>query len=201
MLSIEKIEIVFEEIDVFDIEVEEDHSFVCKSAILHNCHSCAGLSRKRWKTKEPHPVPPLHPSCRCVLIPVTELTDLGEDVPRPMANADFDALAKEAYEKKYPGKNWDDLSYATRKKYYYQAQKDFEKRTGKPAYSQAPGNMKFKDYFEQMSEEQKRHWLGKGRYELWKQGNLDIEKFIPPFPDRAFTVKELKEMDKKSFGR
>lgn len=199
MLSIEKIEIVFEEIDVFDIEVEEDHSFVCKSAILHNCHSCAGLSRKRWKTKEPHPVPPLHPSCRCVLIPVTELTDLGEDVPRPMANADFMALAKEDYEEKYPGKKWDDLSYATKKKYYYQAQKDFEKRTGKPAYSQAPGNMKFSDYFQQMSEEQKRHWLGKGRYELWKNGNLDLDKFIPPYPDRAFTVKELKEMDKKSF--
>lgn len=165
------------------------------------CHSCAGLSRRRWKTKEPHPVPPLHPSCRCVLLPVTELTDLGEDVSRPMANADFDALAKEDYEKNHPGKKWEELAYATRKKYYYQAQRDFEKRTGKPAYSQAPGNMKFSDYFHQMTEEQKRHWLGKGRYELWKQGNLDLEKFIPPFPDRAFTVKELKEMDKKSFKK
>ena len=118
-----------------------------------------------------------------------------------MANADFMQLAKEDYEKNHPGKSWKDLSYATRKKYYYQAQKDFEKRTGKPAYSPAPGNMKFKDYFEQMSEEQKRHYLGKSKYQLWKQGNLGLDKFIPPFPDRAFTVKELKEIDKKSFKK
>ena len=70
-----------------------------------------------------------------------------------MANADFMQLAKEDYEKNHPGKSWKDLSYATRKKYYYQAQKDFEKRTGKPAYSPAPGNMKFKDYFQQKLEE------------------------------------------------
>ena len=132
---------------------------------------------------------------------MTELTDLGEDVPRPMANADFMQLAKEDYEKNHPGKSWKDLSYATRKKYYYHAQKDFEKRTGKPAYSPAPGNMKFKDYFEQMSEEQKLHYLGKSKYQLWKQGNLGLDKFIPPFPDRAFTVKELKEIDKKSFKK
>ena len=199
MLSIEKIETVFEEIDVFDIEVEEDHSFVCKSAVLHNCHSCAGMSRKRWKTKEPHPVPPLHPSCRCVLIPVTELTDLGEDVSRPMANADFMQLAKEDYEKNHPGKKWDELAYATRKKYYYQAQKDFEKRTGKPAYSPAPGNMKFKDYFLQLDEKTRKSYLGPEQFKLWKKGNLDIEKFIPPFPDRGFTVREVKEMDKRSF--
>ena len=128
-----------------------------------------------------------------------ELTDLGDDVPRPMANADFDALAKEAYEKKYPGKKWEELAYATRKKYYYQAQRDFEKRTGKPAYSPAPGNMKFKDYFLQLDEKTQRSYLGPERFKLWKSGGLDLEKFIPPFPDRAFTVKELKEMDKKSF--
>ena len=165
------------------------------------CTRCGGLSRRRWKTKEPHPVPPLHPNCRCVLIPVTELTDLGEDVSRPMANADFMQLAKEDYEKNHPGKKWEELAYSTRKKYYYQAQRDFEKRTGKPAYSQAPGNMKFKDYFLQLDEKTQRSYLGPERFKLWKSGGLDLEKFIPPFPDRAFTVKELKEMDKRSFRK
>lgn len=163
------------------------------------CPHCAGLSRKRWKTHDPHPVPPLHPNCRCVLIPVTEITDMGEDIPRPAANADFMALAKEEYEKKYPGKKWEDLAESTRKSKYYKAMKDFEDRTGKPAYSQVPGNMKFKDYFLQMDEKQKSSWLGKQKYEMWKEGLVDLDKFIPPNPDRVFTVRELKERDKASF--
>lgn len=163
------------------------------------CVRCASMSRMRWKTGEPHPVPPEHPNCRCVLIPVTELTDMGDDVPRPAANADFNAEAKRLYETKHPGKKFDDLSESTRKKYYYEAQKEFEARTGKPAYSQVPGSMKFKDYFLQMSEQQKRDWLGKRDYELWKTGQYEVEDFIPPYPDRTYTVGKLKAMDKESF--
>lgn len=163
------------------------------------CPRCGGMSRKRWKTHDPHPVPPLHHNCRCVLLPVTELTDLGEDMFRPAANADFDTLAKEAYESKYPGKKWENLAYDTRKKYYYQAQRDFENQTGKSAYSQVPGNMTYKEYFMQMDEKTRESYLGPGKYKLWKEGKLSIDKFIPPYPDRTFTVRELKEMDKESF--
>ena len=163
------------------------------------CARCGGLSRKRWKTKEPHPVPPAHHNCRCVLIPVTELTDLGEDVSRPAANADFDAEAKELYETKYPGKKFEDLSASTRKKYFYEAQKEYTKRTGNPPYRQVPGNMTFSEYFEQMPEKEKERYLGKGKYEIYKNGNLPLKKFIPPYPERMYSVKELKEMDKKSF--
>lgn len=139
-------------------------------------------------------------NCRCVLIPVTELDDMGEDMPRPAANADFMALAKEEYEQKYPGKKWEDLAYSTRKQKYYKAMKDFEKRTGKPAYRQVPGSMNFKEYFETMTEDQKRDWLGPGKYAEWKAGK-PIEAFIPPYPDKAYTVKELKAMDKDSFKK
>jgi hypothetical protein len=59
--------------------------------------------------------------------------------------------------------------------------------------------MKFKDYFLQMDEKQKSSWLGKRKYAMWKDGLVDLNKFIHPYPDRAFTVKELKERDKGSF--
>lgn len=163
------------------------------------CVSCGGLSRKRWKTDEAHPVPPLHPNCRCVLIPVTELTDLGEDSNRPMANADFNAEARRMYETKYPGKKFMDLAASTRKKYYYRAMRDFERRTGKAAYRRAPGQMSFRDYFLQMSEEQKLDYLGKAKYEMWKTGKFKVEDFIPAWPNRALTVKELKRKDQESF--
>lgn len=165
------------------------------------CSRCGGLSRKRWKTKEPHPVPPAHHNCRCVLIPVTELTDLGDDAFRPAANADFDAEAKELYETKYPGKKYEDLAPSTRKKYFYEAQKAYTARTGNPPYRQVPGGMTFSEYFEQMPEKEKERYLGPGRYEVWKNGNLPLTKFFPPYPERTYTVKELKEMDKKRFIR
>ena len=165
------------------------------------CSRCGGLSRKRWKTKEPHPVPPAHHNCRCVLIPVTELTDLGDDAFRPAANADFDAEAKELYETKYPGKKYEDLAPSTRKKYFYEAQKAHTERTGNPPYRQVPGGMTFSEYFEQMPEKEKERYLGPGRYEVWKNGNLPLTKFFPPYPERMYSVKELKEMDKKRLKR
>ena len=165
------------------------------------CARCGGLSRKRWKTKEPHPVPPAHHNCRCVLIPVTELTDLGDDAFRPAANADFDAEAKELYETKYPGKKYEDLAPSTRKKYFYEAQKAYTARTGNPPYRQVPGGMTFSEYFEQMPEKEKERYLGPGKYEVYQNGNLTLTKFFPPYPERMYSVKELKEMDKKALRR
>ena len=157
------------------------------------------MSRRRYDTDKPHPVPPIHPSCRCVLLPVTELTDLGEDVPRPAANADFDAEAKRMYEEKYPQKRFDNLAPSTREQYRHKAIHEYEERTGKPAFTRAPGSMTFADFFEQSSEQFKKDWLKPGKYALYKSGKYPITAFIPPHPDRAFGVKQLKEMDIDSF--
>lgn len=165
------------------------------------CRTCGGLDRQRYKPDEPHPVPPAHPSCRCVLIPVTELTDLGEDVGRSRANADFDAEAKRMYEEKYPDKNYDDLAYSTRQKYYYDAIKRYEEETGKPAFTFGNGSMSFSEYFEKMDAQQKRDYLGPGAYAIYKRGNLDTSKFIPPYPNRAYTVAELRRMDEIAAAR
>ncbi len=165
------------------------------------CRQCGGMDRKRFKPSEPHPVPPAHPSCRCVLIPVTELTDLGEDAGRPRANADFDAEAKRMYEERYPNKNYDDLAYSTRKKYYYEAIHRYEEETGKPAFTFGNGSMSFSEYFEKMNAQQKRDYLGPGMYGIYRRGNLDTSKFIPPYPDRTYTVRELRRMDELSERR
>ena len=81
-LTVVSIEFVEEEVDVFDISVEADHSFLVHGAVLHNCPSCAALDLKEWKWGETHPIPSLHWSCRCSLAPAT---------------MSFEALAKEAH--------------------------------------------------------------------------------------------------------
>lgn len=163
------------------------------------CPICAGLDRTRYPLGKPHPALPVHHQCRCVLLPVTPLSDLVEE-DRPMAKRDFMADAKKRYEEKYPNKKWEDLAPSTRKKKYYEEMRRFEKETGEPAYTQVPGGVSFREYFTKyMTPEQQRDWLGPKRYELWKKGNLPLDRFIPPYPNKQLTVERLKELDKKSF--
>ena len=55
-------------------------------------------------------------------------------------------------------------------KYYYKAQKDFEKRTGKPAYRQVSPSTTFAEYFERQDDAFKRSWLGAKRYKAYRNG-------------------------------
>jgi SPP1 gp7 family putative phage head morphogenesis protein len=165
------------------------------------CPVCASLDRQRFPLGKPHPALPIHNMCRCVLLPVTPLSDLVEE-ERPMAKSDFMLDAKEFYKKRFPEKDWDALSDSTKKKYYYEAMRRFEQRTGESAYTQVSGGVSFRDYLEKyMTDEQRKQWLGPERFKLWKKGNLPLDKFIPPYPDKRLTVDALKELDKQSFDK
>ena len=165
------------------------------------CPVCASLDRKRYKLGESHPSLPLHPRCRCVLLPVTPASDFADE-QRPMAKADFMAEAQRSYEEKNKGEKFSDLDDDEKKKLYYKAMREYEKRTGKPAYTQSDGAVSFRDYFnEHMTEQQRKDWLGPERYKLWKKGNIPLDKFIPPYPQKRMTVEELKKLDKASFEK
>ena len=165
------------------------------------CPVCASLDRKRYKLGESHPSLPLHNRCRCVLLPVTPASDFADE-QRPMAKADFMAEAKRAYEEKNKGEKFSDLDDDEKKKLYYQAMREYEKRTGEPAYQQSDGAVSFREYFNKyMTEQQRKDWLGPERYKLWKKGSLKLDKFIPPYPQKRMTVEELKKLDKASFEK
>ncbi len=152
---------------------------------------CASLDGKIWKGDEIRNAarPPLHPNCRSTLIPYIELVDadgkpIEDDLTRAAANADFDKLAKDAYnaDAKARGlsRRWDDLAPSTRKKYYYQAQRDWEARNGRNAYRQVPAKTNFREYFENQPDDFKRAWLGEGRYLLYKNGQATLDDLIKP---------------------
>ena len=155
------------------------------------CPHCGAYDGQIWRGEDVASArrPPIHPNCRCTLVPYVELRDEEGNVveleeERPAANADFDALAKEAYnaQAKQKGWNrrWEDLSASTRLKYYYQAQKDYEKETGEPAYRQVPSSLTFEDYFKAQPESFKRAWLGAKRYELYQKGSLNEKNIFSP---------------------
>ena len=161
------------------------------------CPFCGSYDGKIWKPEDAALVkrPPLHPNCRCTVIPWfgTEETPEGN---RPAANADFDRLAEEAYNRQAREKGlkrrYEDLAPSTRLKYYYQAQKQYEKDTGKPAYSQVKRDVSFRDYFESQPESFKRSWLGPKRYELYSQGKYNPLSLGNPDTGYVVPVEDLK---------
>lgn len=160
------------------------------------CPFCGSYDGKVWKPDEAAQVkrPPLHPNCRCTVIPYI---DMGPELEgeRPAANADFDKLAEEAYNKQAKEKGlkrrYEDLSPSTRLKYYYQAQKDYTKKTGKPAYRQVKGDMTFKDYFDNQDAAFQKAWLGPKRYALYQQGKYNPLQLGNPDTGYVVPLKEL----------
>ena len=92
------------------------------------CPFCGSWDGKIWKPEDAALVkrPPLHPNCRCTVIPWFGNEETPEGT-RPAANAVFDRLAEEAYNRQAREKGlkrrYEDLAPSTRLKYYYQAQK------------------------------------------------------------------------------
>lgn len=166
------------------------------------CPHCASFDNRIWGPKEMGMVrrPPLHIGCRCCVVAHVELRDkdgkiVDTGATRPAANADFDKLAEEAYNKdarnKGSERRWKDLAQSTRLKYYYQTQKDYEKRTGKPAYRQVAGTTSFKDYFVKQDAAFQRAWLGAKRYELYKAGTLKTSDIFKPSPTYGAKIADL----------
>jgi hypothetical protein len=72
-MRIESVELIDEEVDVYDIEVEDDHSFIVKNIVLHNSAKCRALDGKIFDLNKqpighstymvPANGPPLHWNC------------------------------------------------------------------------------------------------------------------------------------------
>ncbi len=65
-------------LDVYDIQVEGDESFVAEGVVVHNCIICGGLDGRFFPLGAQVNLPPFHPACRCFPSPVVRsLEELG----------------------------------------------------------------------------------------------------------------------------
>ena len=151
------------------------------------CQYCAAYDGHIWRGEDAGKArrPPLHPNCRCTIIPYVELKDENGNVveleaDRPAANADFDKLAKDSYNQQAREKGWsrrwEDLSASTRLKYFYKAQKNFEKETGKKAFEQVSGKTTFEEYFKAQPESFKSSRLGANATSSTNKGSSKTNK-------------------------
>lgn len=179
-------------------------------AIMHvatlsgnTCLVCGNLDGHIWKNPEELaliPNLPIHPNCRCVHLPVTEMHEINRS-KRPAEEENFWKEAERKYNEEHPGKKFSDLARSTKLKYYYKAQKDYEERTGKPAFEEVPQNMSFSDWLKTKDAKYIEQYLGKTRYLLYTKGELPLNRFINPATNVQFTISELKELDIEAFKR
>lgn len=63
---------------------------------------------------------------------------------------------------------------------------------------QVDANTTYRQWFATQDETFQRNWLGKTRYELYKNGDYNIDKFLDP-EGKLYTLKELKRLDEETF--
>lgn len=71
-----------------------------------------------------------------------------------------------------------------------------DEREGK--IGQVNANETYEKWFSRQSESYQREWLGNKRYELYKNGDYSIDKFLDP-EGKLYTLKELKKLDEETF--
>jgi len=161
------------------------------SAVLDGRTSltCASVDGSIWKLPEEAGEvlqPPLHHNCRSSLVPEVKGFE-NMDYKKPAANKDF--MARE----KGWDRRWKDLSSSTRKKYYYK-----EIQATPEPFRQVSSKTTFPEYFERQPESFKRDYLGPTRYELYKEGNLKLDKFVSD-TGRPLTVQQLEQANQNIF--
>ena len=65
---------------------------------------------------------------------------------------------------------------------------------------QVDANTSFSEWFKTADSSFQLEWLGKKRYELYKNGGFELTKFIDPL-GKPYTIKELKALDAATFKR
>lgn len=65
---------------------------------------------------------------------------------------------------------------------------------------QVDANMGFKEWFALQDEEFQKKWLGRTRYDLYKNGGYKLDKFVDPL-GLEYTIDELRQMDSNIFKK
>jgi len=168
---------------------------MCATLQFSTCLLCAALDGYVWRIPEEVEriaSPPLCENCRCVLLPITEFSEVNSST-RPAEASDFWRDAEVRYGKKHPGKDWSRLALATRLKYYYAEQRVFEEETGRPAFDQVPQTMNFSAWLRTKPEDVQDRYLGELRGKLFRSHSLDLIDFVDRSTWALFPQKTLLE--------
>ena len=165
---------------------------ICASLQFRTCLVCGVLDGTRYKFNERVPSLPLHPGCRCVLLPVTPLSDFIED-QRPAEMIPVAYFAEQRYNVEKRKKQFAELAEATQRKYYHAEEKMFIQR-GVKVWQQFSGN--YTQWFNSLPAEYQKIIVGEKRFGIMKKKHLPLAALVDLQNLREYTVEELERIYK-----
>lgn len=145
---------------------------------LRTCARCAPLDGKRFDIDKPHPRSPLHPRCRCQLVPLIDESMMGR---RPFVRA----LRVKGRDGKTGYRSIGNMTPKQREAAGLQV-------------GQVSAKTSFAQWFDSLPERFQREWLGPARFQLYKDGGYSIDRFTDP-RNREYTLEELRAQDASTF--
>lgn len=150
--------------------------------------NCGNLDGRIWRPEEFSQViiPPVHPNCRSALVPCLKKTIDGLPVATAhhlASNVDIKGNAKQIYQREAQTRMqkcpWERLPYSQKLKYLDKAEKEYERKTGKPVYETIQSVETFEEWFDRQPDEFKRGYMTVSEYRLYSVGKLK-PKYHPP---------------------
>lgn len=170
----------------YDIEVEEDHTYLVGSGlIVHNTKICIAYSGKRWRLPDYEPIGhrlpynngcPRHWNCRSTIVPgLPAFAQLGD----PMGKKDS-ARAEKLFRSRLRDQGMDDQ---TIKRAMMRAQASMD--------GYVPEDLDYSSWLKTKSEEFQKKVLGPARWQMWKDGKITLTELVSGEGD-PLTIDQLK---------
>lgn len=188
------VELYEEETEVFDIEVEQDHSFIVGGVVVHNSTLdsrttliCQALSGLQWSLPDyepighdqPYPGPTAHWGCRSTTVAVyksfAELSKSKSVTTEAGGKSDVDAIFRRNL--KEAGLTDEEIE-----KSVYNARASMD--------GQVASDLSFDDWLGSKSKAFQDEALGPGRADLWRDGDITLAQMIDQ-TNRPLTLDEL----------
>ena len=165
---------------------------ICAALQFRTCLVCGVLDGTRYKFNGRAPSLPLHPGCRCVLLPVTPLSDFIE-AQRPAEMVPIAYFAEQRYNAEKRKKQFAELAESTQRKYYHAEEKMFIQR-GVKVWQQFSGN--YTQWFNSLPAEYQKIIVGEKRFAIMKKKHLPLAALVDLQNLREYTVEELERIYK-----
>ena len=174
--NIFKIEYLDEMVDVYDLHIEDDHSYHVNSIPVHNSTGCIELNNQRFYYSRSgyKPLPARHYNCRSSTSPIYKNNPEGEDI-QTFSEWVQEQEKNQIYKFNEEGEKLFGYQCIGLKTVRYYAE---DEEPGKGCYPALGGEFRMA--------------LGETRYRLWKDGHLKIQRFTDLHGD-DLTLEELKK--------
>ena len=148
---------------------------ICATLQFRTCLVCGVLDGMQYTFEQQSPRLPLHPGCRCELLPVTPLSDFTAS-PRPAEMVPLAYLAEQRYNSSGSRKKkFTELAESTQKKYCYAEEKILTSQ-GVKVWRQFEGN--YTKWFNSLPAKYKKIIVGDERFALMQKNHLAIADLV-----------------------